>query len=78
MFASAPANAGASAALDGSSPVPPATSRFVADMTVVTLGGGLKMKQKITGRMADALVELYHPLLRPQALSRTTAARAPI
>jgi len=32
---------------------------FVADMTVALLGGGLKTKQKITGRMADALSELY-------------------
>ena len=32
---------------------------FVADMTVVTLGGALKTKQKITGRLADALSELY-------------------
>ncbi|WP_414462807.1 acyl-CoA dehydrogenase [Hyphomicrobium sp. DY-1] len=32
---------------------------FVADMTVALLGGGLKIKQKITGRMADALSELY-------------------
>lgn len=32
---------------------------FVADLTVALLGGGLKIKQKITGRMADALAELY-------------------
>ena len=32
---------------------------FVADFTVALLGGGLKTKQKITGRMADALAELY-------------------
>ena len=32
---------------------------LVADMTVATLGGGLKTKQKLTGRMADALSELY-------------------
>ena len=32
---------------------------FVADMTVGILAGGLKTKQKITGRMADALSELY-------------------
>jgi acyl-CoA dehydrogenase len=32
---------------------------FVADLTVATLGGGLKTKQKITGRLADALSELY-------------------
>lgn len=32
---------------------------LVADMTVAMLGGGLKTKQKITGRLADALSELY-------------------
>jgi acyl-CoA dehydrogenase len=32
---------------------------FVADLTVALLGGGLKVRQKITGRMADALAELY-------------------
>jgi acyl-CoA dehydrogenase len=32
---------------------------FVADLTVATLGGGLKTKQKICGRLADALSELY-------------------
>jgi acyl-CoA dehydrogenase len=32
---------------------------FVADLTVALLGGELKTKQKITGRMADALSELY-------------------
>src|SRR5262245_15982513 len=32
---------------------------LVADATVALLGGGLKVKQKITGRMADALTELY-------------------
>jgi len=32
---------------------------FVADLTVALLGGGLKTRQKITGRMADALSELY-------------------
>lgn len=32
---------------------------FVADLTVATLGGALKTKQKISGRMADALSELY-------------------
>jgi acyl-CoA dehydrogenase len=32
---------------------------FVADMTVVTLGGDLKTKQKISGRLADALSELF-------------------
>lgn len=32
---------------------------LVADLTVASLGGGLKTKQKITGRLADALSELY-------------------
>jgi acyl-CoA dehydrogenase len=32
---------------------------FVADLSVATLGGGLKTKQKIAGRLADALSELY-------------------
>jgi acyl-CoA dehydrogenase len=32
---------------------------LVADMCVALLGGGLKVKQRTTGRMADALSELY-------------------
>jgi acyl-CoA dehydrogenase len=32
---------------------------LVADLTVGLLGGGLKVKQKITGRLSDALSELY-------------------
>lgn len=32
---------------------------LVADITVALLGGGLKVKQKLTGRLADALSELY-------------------
>jgi len=32
---------------------------FVADVTVATLGGSLKTKQKLSGRLADALSELY-------------------
>ena len=32
---------------------------LVADLTVALLGGSLKVKQKISGRMADALAELY-------------------
>ncbi|MBL8564096.1 MAG: acyl-CoA dehydrogenase [Hyphomicrobiaceae bacterium] len=32
---------------------------LVSDLTVATLGGGLKTKQKLTGRLADALSELY-------------------
>ncbi len=35
------------------------TFALVADVTVMSLGGGLKTKQKITGRLADALSELY-------------------
>ena len=31
----------------------------VADLAVAALGGGLKTRQKITGRLADALSELY-------------------
>jgi acyl-CoA dehydrogenase len=32
---------------------------FVADLTVAVLGGSLKTRQKISGRLADALAELY-------------------
>jgi acyl-CoA dehydrogenase len=32
---------------------------LVADMCVALLGGGLKVKQRTTGRMADALSEIY-------------------
>lgn len=32
---------------------------LVADVMVALLGGGLKVKQKLTGRMSDALSELY-------------------
>ncbi|MEL6298756.1 MAG: acyl-CoA dehydrogenase [Pseudomonadota bacterium] len=32
---------------------------LVSDLTVALLGGGLKVKQKLTGRLADALSELY-------------------
>ncbi len=31
----------------------------VSDLTIAVLGGGLKTKQKICGRLADALAELY-------------------
>ncbi len=57
-FASSPANA----------PVPAyykqlhrASKNFalVADMCVALLGGGLKIRQRTTGRMADALSEIY-------------------
>ena len=36
-----------------------ASFAVVADLTVITLGGQLKRKQMISGRMADALSELY-------------------
>ena len=49
---------------------PAAISRLLADMTVALLGGGLKTKQKLTGRLADAISELYFPKLRPAALRR--------
>lgn len=32
---------------------------LIADLSVILLGGGLKTRQKITGRLADALSELY-------------------
>ena len=32
---------------------------FVGDLTVASLGGSLKTKQKLSGRLADALSELY-------------------
>jgi acyl-CoA dehydrogenase len=32
---------------------------LVADLTVALLGGGMKTKQRLTGRMADALSEIY-------------------
>ena len=32
---------------------------LVADLTVALLGGGLKVKQKLSGRLSDALSELY-------------------
>jgi acyl-CoA dehydrogenase len=32
---------------------------FVADLTIAVLGAQLKVKQKLTGRLADALSELY-------------------
>lgn len=32
---------------------------LVSDLTVALVGGGLKTRQKLTGRMADALSELY-------------------
>ena len=32
---------------------------MLADLTVALLGGGMKVRQKITGRLADALSEIY-------------------
>jgi len=59
MFAEAPKEA------HGLAPIYRQLSRaarnfaLVADMTVALLGGGLKVKQKLTGRLADALSEIY-------------------
>ena len=41
---------------------------LVSDLTVATLGGGLKTKQKITGRLADSAVGVVPARLRAQAL----------
>ena len=41
---------------------------FVADVTVASLGGSLKMKQKLSGRLADALAELA--VAAPAAVAR--------
>ena len=48
---------------------------FVADLTVALSGGGLKTKQKITGRMADALSELYMLVGHSEALRRRRPPR---
>jgi acyl-CoA dehydrogenase len=58
-FASAPANAGATRHWWKQLARASRSFALVADLTVALLGGGLKTKQKITGRMADALAELY-------------------
>ena len=58
-FASAPPNAGATRRWWRQLARATRSFALVADMTVVLLGGALKTKQKITGRMADALAELY-------------------
>jgi len=59
VFANAPPNAGPTRR--GWKQLACASRSFalVADATVALLGGGLKVRQKITGRMADALAELY-------------------
>ena len=58
-FASSPPNAGATRRWWRQLARAARSFALVADMTVALLGGGLKVKQKITGRMADALAELY-------------------
>jgi acyl-CoA dehydrogenase len=59
LFASAPPNAGDTRAWWRELARASRSFALVADATVALLGGGLKVKQKITGRMADALAELY-------------------
>lgn len=59
IFASAPQNAGPTARWWRQLARASRSFALVADLTVALLGGGLKVKQKITGRMADALAELY-------------------
>jgi acyl-CoA dehydrogenase len=59
VFASAPPNAGATRRWWRELARASRSFALVADMTVALLGGSLKVKQKITGRMADALAELY-------------------
>jgi acyl-CoA dehydrogenase len=58
-FASTPPNAGATRRWWKQLARASRSFALVADATVALLGGGLKVKQKITGRMADALAELY-------------------
>ena len=58
-IAAAPPNAGATARWWRELARSARSFALVADLTVALLGGGLKVKQKITGRMADALAELY-------------------
>ncbi|MBC8013932.1 MAG: acyl-CoA dehydrogenase, partial [Methyloceanibacter sp.] len=59
VFASAPPNAGVTRGWWRELARASRSFALVADLTVALLGGGLKVKQKITGRMADALAELY-------------------
>jgi acyl-CoA dehydrogenase len=59
VFASSPPNAGPTRRWWRQLARASRSFALVADLTVVLLGGGLKVKQKITGRMADALAELY-------------------
>jgi acyl-CoA dehydrogenase len=58
-FASAPPNAGKTSGLYKQLWRSSRSFALVADLTVAMLGGGLKVKQKLTGRLADALSELY-------------------
>jgi acyl-CoA dehydrogenase len=58
-FAVAPPNAGATRRWWKQLARASRSFALVADATVALLGGGLKVRQKITGRMADALAELY-------------------
>jgi acyl-CoA dehydrogenase len=58
-FASSPSNAGPTGRWWRELARASRSFALVADMTVALLGGGLKVQQKITGRMADALAELY-------------------
>lgn len=59
IFASAPPNAGPTRRWWKELARASRSFALVADMTVALLGGSLKVKQKIAGRMADALAELY-------------------
>jgi len=59
VFASAPPNAGDTRRWWRELARASRSFALVADLTVALLGGSLKVKQKITGRMADALSELY-------------------
>jgi acyl-CoA dehydrogenase len=59
LFASAPPNAGPARRWWKELARASRSFALVADITVALLGAELKVKQKITGRMADALAELY-------------------
>ncbi|MEL6373053.1 MAG: acyl-CoA dehydrogenase [Pseudomonadota bacterium] len=59
LFAPVPENAGVNAETYRQLWRSSRNFALVADLTVALLGGGLKIKQKLTGRMADALSELY-------------------
>ncbi|MFQ5625873.1 MAG: acyl-CoA dehydrogenase [Methyloligellaceae bacterium] len=58
-FASAPAHGGANRRWYKQLARSARSFALVADLTVATLGGALKVKQKLSGRLADALSELY-------------------